>query len=158
MPRPMFLPLLLPMALGQKSLRGTHIKVCCIWLLIGFLSRIMHWPMFLLLLLPMALGQISLRGTHIKVTTVTNRPFIMRVPNLIKGERWLKKSINNNGFVSDITKASWWICCTSSQLCLVSLLPSTRILRAGMWHMKLYDLCHMTCDIGHMTYDIWQMT
>jgi len=52
--------------------------------------------MFLLLLLPMALGQISLRGTHIKVTTVTNRPFIMRVPNLIKGERYYE------GFLVDM--------------------------------------------------------
>ena len=52
-------------------------------------------PMFLLLLLPMTLGQTTLRGTHIKVTTVISRPFIMQVPNLIRGERWPEKSINN---------------------------------------------------------------
>ena len=47
----------------------------------------MPWLIFLLLLFPMALGQTRLRDTPFKVTTVTNRPFIMRVPNLIEGER-----------------------------------------------------------------------
>ena len=76
---------------GRQASRATN---CCIWLQISDF-RIMPRSMCLLLMLPIALGQTTLRGTHFKVTTVTNRPFIMPVPNLIKGERWLEESINN---------------------------------------------------------------
>ena len=78
----------------SSSSSSADLQICDSFLKMS--PAMLKLPMFLLLLLlPMTLGQTSLRGTELQVTTVISRPFIMQVPDLIRGERWPEKSINN---------------------------------------------------------------